>query len=304
MKAIQINKYGTADVLEINDIEPPKLDKNQVLIDTKAIGINPFDWKLRNGMFAEMFPLTFPNILGFEVSGVVKQVSDDVTNFKVGDRVYGKTERAYAEQVVLNIDETHPIPDFLSFEEAAALPTNTQVAFNVLVTLGKIKPNQKVFIHAGAGGVGIAAIQIAKHYGAHVTTTVSSKNIDLVKELGADEIIDYKQVPLEDISDRFDLILDSIGGETQVKSWDLLNENGLLISLLSDESANFKTKTGNQKFIFAVDVLENHSKEIHQLIQDRHIKPIIDEVFKFTDIAQAQNKSEFGHVAGKIIVTV
>lgn len=296
--------YGSTDVLKINEVPRPTLKSKQILIDTKAIGINPFDWKLRSGMFKEMFPLPLPAILGFEVSGIVQEVASDVKDFKIGDRVYAKTEQGYAEQVVLEADQTHLIPEFLNFEQAAALPTNTQVAYNVLITLGQLKKNQNVLIHAGSGGVGIAAIQMAKHFGANVTTTVSSKNIDFVRSLGADHVIDYIQVPLEQVTQKFDLILDSLGGEAQIKSWDLLNENGLLVSLLSDESAHFSQPTHNRKFIFAVDVLENHSKEIHELIQAGHIQPVVDEIFQFTEMAQAHRKSELGHVKGKIIVQV
>ena len=304
MKAIHMIAYGSTDVLKINEVPRPTLKSKQILIDTKAIGINPFDWKLRSGMFKEMFPLPLPAILGFEVSGIVQEVASDVKDFKIGDRVYAKTEQGYAEQVVLETDQTHLIPEFLNFEQAAALPANTQVAYNVLITLGKLKKNQNVLIHAGSGGVGIAAIKMAKHFGANVTTTVSTKNINFVQSLGADHVIDYTQVPLDQVTQKFDLILDSLGGEAQIKSWDLLDENGLLVSLLSDESAHFSHPTHDRKFIFAVDVLENHSKEIHKLIQAGHIQPVVDEIFQFTEMAQAHPKSELGHVKGKIIVQV
>ena len=304
MKAIQIKQYGDADVLEITQIPEPTPSTDQLLIENKAIGINPFDWKLRNGLFQDLFPLEFPNILGFEIAGVVKQVPDHVKNIRVGDRVYGKADHAYAEFVSMDVSQAHHIPESMSFEQAAALSTNTQVAYNVLVTLGKLKKGQKVLIHAGAGGVGIAAIQIAKYLGADITTTVSPKNIEFVKSLGANHVIDYTNTSLDQIQERYDLILDSIGAKTQIESWELLKQQGLLVSLLGDESAHFSKSKFDRKFIFAVDVLENHSDEIHDLILGGHIQPIIDEVFEFHDMAKAHNKSEFGHVTGKIIVKV
>ena len=305
MKAIQIEQYGeTNEVLKVNDVSTPTLQSGQILIETKAFGVNPFDWKLRSGIFAEFYPLPLPYTLGFEASGIVKHVADDVSKFKVGDKVYGRAVHAFAEEVVFNIDDAHQIPEFLSFEQAAALPGNTQTAFNALITLGKLEKNQKVFIHAGSGGVGIAAIQIAKYYGAEVTTTVSSKNIDFVKTLGADHVIDYRKTDLADVTDKFDLILDTIGGDTQIKSWRLLKDTGILVSLLGDESSQFDQILPTQKFIFAEEIVENRSSDVHQLISQQHIKPVIDEVFEFDQTHQALQKSEDGHAVGKIVVRI
>lgn len=304
MRVIEISEYGDSSVLEVRDINKPSLEKGQILVKVKAIGVNPFDWKVRSGIFADFFPITFPHILGSEVAGVVAEVSGDVTRFKAGDEVYGKALNAYAEYVVIDETQAHLKPDFLSFEEAASLPTSTQTAFYALVSVGQLVEGQKVLIHAGSGNVGLSAIQIAKYLGAHVTTTTSARNADLVKRFGADEVIDYRATRLEDVQDRFDLILDSIGDETQIKSWDLLTDRGLLVSLLSDESARFKdagSATG-KRFVFAVDVEGNYTGLLHRLIEDRHIKPLVDEVFDFADVAKANDKSESGRAVGKIIL--
>ena len=304
MKTVHMNEYGTSDVLKVVEVDRPVLGDNQILVDVKAIGVNPYDWKVRSGMFADFVPLTFPHVLGSEVAGVVAKVPDGYTRFKVGDRVYGKVMGAFAEQVALDDEWAHPVPEFLSFEEAASLPTSTQTAFNALVTLGNLTQGQKVLIHAGSGNVGIAAIQIAKHIGAHVTTTTSTRNVDLVKRLGADEVIDYKKSDLADVEPQFDLIIDSLGGDVQVKSWNLLKDDGRLITLVEDRSADFTGDRKNKSFVFAVDVEDNRSADLHRLIEDKTIKPVVDEVFAFEDVAKALDKSETGRAVGKIILRV
>ena len=182
------------------------------------------------------------------------------------------------------------------------MPSGSQVAYSALKTVGNIEKDQKILIHAGAGGVGIAAIQIAKYFGAHVTTTASEKNIKLVKSLGADVVFNYNDTNLSKISEKYDLILDSIGGQTQVDSWELLNEHGTLVSLVSDEQKNFRTIYPTQKFFFMRGVQGNPAHIINELIIERKIKPVIDQIYGFKDIDQAHTRSETGHVSGKLVV--
>ncbi|MDY6458101.1 zinc-binding dehydrogenase [Acinetobacter sp. YIM 103518] len=303
MKAIQFSQYGKANVLEIKDVKIPTINAGQILVQVKAFGINPIDWKLRSGAIKAFIPLPLPFILGSEVSGIVMKVSDDVKHIKVGDNVYGRTQHAYAEYVSMDADKTQIIPAFLNFAEAASLPSGSQVAYSALKTMGNIQKNQKVLIHAGAGGVGTAAIQIAKYFGAHVTTTVSTSNIHLAKQLGADEIIDYRATSITTLEKDFDLILDSVGGQTQIDSWDLLKENGTLVSLVSDESAQFSPAL-NKEFHFMRGVQGNPFEVVNQLISARKIKPTIDQVYDFNDIAAAHIKSETGHVSGKLVIVI
>ena len=303
MKAIQFSQYGKANVLEIKDVKIPTINAGQILVQVKAFGINPIDWKLRSGAMKAFIPLPLPFILGSEVSGIVMKVSDDVKHIKVGDNVYGRTQHAYAEYVSMDADKTQIIPAFLNFAEAASLPSGSQVAYSALKTVGNIQKNQKVLIHAGAGGVGTAAIQIAKYFGAHVTTTVSNSNIPLAKQLGADEVIDYRATSITTLENEFDLILDSVGDQTQIDSWELLKENGTLVTLVSDESAQF-TPSPNKKFNFMRGLQNNSSTEVNQLIEARKIKPIIDQVYDFNDIAAAHIKSETGHVSGKLVIVI
>ena len=304
MKAIQFEQYGPADVLKIKEVDLPTLKSGQLLVKVKAFGINPIDWKLRSGAMKSFIPLPLPYILGSEVSGIVTEVSSDVSSFKVGDRIYSRTQHAYAEYVIVNAEEAQTIPQFLNFAEAASLPSGSQVAYSALKTMGHIQKNQKVLIHAGAGGVGSAAIQIAKSFGAHVTTTVSTDNIHLAEQLGADVIIDYKKSRISNLNQKFDLIIDTVGGQTQIDSWELLNDKGTLVTLVSDESSQFKISNHQQKFIFMRGVQSNATNEIHQLIESGHLKPVIDSVYDFSDIAKAHIKSETGHVSGKLVITI
>lgn len=214
----------------------PEIKSGQVLIQVKAFGINPIDWKLRSGVMKAFLPLPLPFILGSEVSGVVTEISKEIQHFKVGDHVYGRTQHTYAEYVTLDENNAQIIPELLTLAKAASHPSGSQVAYSALKTMGNIQKNQKVLIHAGAGGVGTAATQIAKSFGAYVVTTVSTRNIELVKKLGAEEVIDYSKSSIKKLNNDFDLILDSIGGQTQIDSWELLKENGTLVSLVSDET--------------------------------------------------------------------
>jgi len=304
MKAIQINEYGSTDVLKISEVNTPQIQSGQILVQTKAFGINPVDWKIRNGSLKDFIPITFPHILGFELSGIVAEVADDVHQFKIGDRIYSHAAQTYAEYVTVQADEAQIIPDFLNFEEAASLPSNTQVAYSALKVIGSLEAGQNVLILAGSGGVGVAAIQIAKALGANVATTVSTKNIELVKQLGADEIIDYTTTSLTHSQTRFDLIIDLVGGQTQIDAWTLLTTNGTLVSLTTDERARIANILDTQRFLYMNGPQNNPVVAVHELILSRKVKPVLDQVFQFDEICQAHQKSETGHVAGKIVVSI
>ena len=304
MKAIQFTEYGSADVLHIADVAIPQIQSGQILVQTKAFGVNPVDWKIRNGSLKEFIPITLPHILGFELSGIVTEVASDVKNFNVGDRIYSHAANAYAEYVVVKAEEAQIIPDFLSFEEAASLPSNSQVAYSALKIIGGLKAQQKVLILAGSGGVGVAAIQIAKSLGAYVATTVSTKNIELAKKLGADEVIDYTSTVLTSVNTRFDLIIDLVGSQTQIDAWNLLTPNGTLVSLTTDERQHIANIQDTQTFLYMSGPQNKPSAVVHELIAAQKVKPVLDQVFKFNEIIKAHLKSETGHVAGKIVVTI
>nr|WP_174505533.1 NADP-dependent oxidoreductase [Acinetobacter sp. Marseille-Q1620] len=304
MKAIQFNHYGEPGVLQMVDVDMPYPNPDQILIQVKSFGINPIDWKLRSGLMQAQVPLNFPVTLGFEVAGIVTKTGKNVTRFKVGDHIYSRAQQSYAEYCLVDAAVAQIIPDFLDFTKAASLPSGSQVAYSALKTIGNIEQNQNVLIHAGAGGVGVCAIQIAKSFGAKVTTTASENNFALLKKLGADHIIDYKKTNLHQITERFDLILDSVGGKTQVESSELLNDTGTLVSLVSDEQNRFLHPLLDKKFCFMRGVQGNPSSIVHSLISEQKVRPVIDRIFDFHHVAEAHQRSQTGHVSGKIVITV
>ena len=228
MKAVVAEQYGGAEVLELSDDLPmPRVGPNGVLVEMRAASVNPVDWKLRQGLLHAVMPVVFPVIWGCDLSGVVKEVGPSVTLFKPGDEVYGmkdgyvaKTYRGtYAEYVVVPEKSLAAKPKALSHEQAAAVPLTALTAWQAMVNQGRLKPGQRVLIHAGAGGVGIMAIQIAKAFGAYVAATASARNQDLLRELGADLAIDYTREKVGKVRPKFDLVLDAVGESVWAESF-------------------------------------------------------------------------------------
>ena len=232
MKSAQIKRYGGSEVVEINQSTPAPNDPSagKVLVRIKAAGVNPADWKVREGYFQQMMPLQFPSTLGMDFSGIVEKVGEGVSDFKYNDEVYGQASLirggsgAFAEMALANADTIAYKPKTLSHEEAAGLPLAGVSAWQALVESIGLSKGQKILIHGGAGGIGSIAIQLAKHLGAYVATTVSTNDKEFVKEeIGADEVIDYKTQNFEDVlSHDYDAVFDTVGGETYTRSFKVL----------------------------------------------------------------------------------
>ena len=246
MKAMQINNYGGSNVISINDNVPiPKVPPGKVLVEVKASGVNPVDWKIREGYFQQMIPLPFPTTLGTDFSGVIKELGENAsTDFNIGDEVYGQASvlsggsGSFAELVLTNIDRIGPKPNTLNPIEASGLPLVGVSAWQALVENIGLSKNQKILIHGGAGGIGSIAIQLAKHLGAYVATTVKSKDKEFVRQVGADEIVDYTTQSFDDILQDYDAALDTVGGETYRKSFKVLKNNGTIVSMLEQPDSN------------------------------------------------------------------
>ena len=245
MKSVQIKRYGGSDVIELNDTASvPSVSVGKILVDVKASGVNPADWKVREGYFQQMAPLQFPSNLGFDFSGTVKQLGEDVpSDFQQGDEVYGQTpvlsggSGAFAELVLVDKDSITHKPKTLNHIEAAALPTVGVSSWQALVENIGLSKGQKILIHGGAGGIGSISIQLAKHNGAYVSTTVNVNDKQFVQELGADQIIDYNSQKFEDLLHDYDAVFDTIGGDTYKRSFKVLKKGGIIISTL--ERAKF-----------------------------------------------------------------
>lgn len=310
MKAIVIEEYGDRNVLVEKNIERPSIAENQVLVEVHATSINPIDWKVRAGHLKEMLPFEFPIILGWDAAGVVVKVGSNVTDFKVGDSVFTRpatTNRGtYAEYLSVDTNLLAKMPEEMSFEEAASIPLAGLTAWQCLVDFGNIQKGAKVLVHAGAGGVGIFAIQIAKSFGAYVATTASENNIEFLTSLGADEVINYKENDFSEVLNGFDLVLDSMGGDIQSKSYKVLKENGKLVSIVQppseEEAASFNAEAG---FVW----LEPNGEQLQKLADlyvEGKVKPVISKIFDFSEqsLKEAHDLSESHHARGKIVIRV
>ncbi len=306
MKAATIQNYG--DAIEFTDIAKPTLTDDSVIIEVHAASLNPIDNILRMGYLKEMLPLTFPHVMGYDVSGVVVEVGEQVKKVKVGDAVYARPNQedagAMAEFARLKESELAILPDNLSHTQAAAVPLAGLTAWQALITHGKLKKGDKVLIHAGSGGVGTYAIQIAKHFGAFVATTTSSKNTELVKSLGADVAIDYKTQKFQDELSDYDLVFDMLGGETMTESFKVLKRDGTMVSIKGQDIDDLATKYGVRfEFIFMTPDGAMLA-ELGDLISNGSVKPIIDSEFPLNEFTAAYDQLDTGRTVGKIVVAV
>jgi NADPH:quinone reductase-like Zn-dependent oxidoreductase len=307
MKAVQIHHYGGPEALVYEDAKIPDIQPDDVLIREKATSINPIDWKVRNGG-RKGVERTFPIILGWDVAGVVEKVGAQVKDFKTGDEVYGRPDTSrngtYAEFVAVRASEIALKPKSLSFEQAAAIPLAGLTAWQGIFDHGKLQTGQKILIQGASGGVGTLAIQLAKWKGAYVIGTSSGKNIDFLRNLGADEVIDYETAHFEEILHDIDVVFDTIGGEVQMNSLKVLKPGGILVSTvgIKDEAA-VKAK-GVQGIAYMAKSLPDQLRQMAQLIDEGKLKPVIAKIFPLKDAAEAQKESEKGHTRGKIVLTV
>lgn len=332
MKAVIAEQYGGAEVLEIGEVPVPRVGPNGVLVQVHAASVNPVDWKLRQGLLYAVMPVVFPVIWGCDLAGVVTEVGPSVTLFKPGDEVYGmkdgyvgKTYRGtYAEYVVAPEKSLAAKPAALSYEEAAAVPLTALTAWQAMVNQGKLKPGQRVLIHAGAGGVGVMAIQIAKAFGAYVAATGSTRNQDFLRGLGADLAIDYTREKIGRIRPKFDLVLDGIGKSVWAESFRALKAGGRLVTLTLPtprESAGklkfFATAIpalafgivrgliGGKRLLFTrVKPRGGELEKVSALIEAGKIRPVVEKIFSLEQIAEAHRLSEAGHVRGKLAIRI
>lgn len=306
-RGIIINQYGHADQLVEGQVLLPDLKEHQVLIKTKATSINPIDWKLREGFLAQMFEWEFPIILGWDVAGIIEAVGSEVTDWQVGDAVFARPETTrfgtYADDVIVDDHLLAKKPENIGFDEAAAVPLAGLTAYQALFTHGHLKAGETVLIHAGAGGVGTYGIQLAKNAGAKVITTASASNINLLKELGADQVIDYRTTDFSEELRNVDLVFDTMGGEIQEKSFKVLNQKGRLISIVSQPDLTLA-----QDILLAKSIWLNPNgeqlQEIADLMTAGKVRSVIGAKFPLTalGIREAHLMSESHHAKGKIVI--
>jgi NADPH:quinone reductase-like Zn-dependent oxidoreductase len=331
MKAFIVDRYGK-DSGRLGDMPEPELRDGDVLVQVHAAGVNPLDWKIRDGEFKLLLRYRLPLILGNEVAGVVPRVGARVQQFKPGDEVYARPDKdrigTFAELIAIDEADVALKPKTLPMEEAAPIPLVALTAWQALVEKAKLKRGQKVLIHAGSGGVGTLAIQLAKHMGAFVATTTSTANIDLVKGLGADVAIDYRKDDFEKMLRDYDVVLNSLDARTLHRSLSVLKPNGRLISISGPPDPDFAQEIGLNWGMKQVTRLLSHRirsnagrrrvsysflfmrasgdqlREIGALIDAGAIRPVVDRVYPFESIGEALAHVETGRARGKVVVTL
>lgn len=332
MKAFMINQYGKTSKGYITHIPEPEIGKNDVLVEIHAASLNPLDLKIRNGEFKLILPYKKPLILGHDVAGVIIKVGSAVQHFKVGDEIYSRPRDykigTFAEFIAIHEDDVALKPKNITMEEAASIPLVGLTAWQVLIEKARLKKGEKVFIQAGSGGVGTFAIQLAKYFGAIVATTTSSTNIDFIKNLGADVVIDYKNEKFETILSDYDVVLNSQDSHTLEKSLSILKRGGNIFSISGPPTPAFAEEMGSPWFVKLFIYLLSWSirtkakqshvgfefvfmrangkqlKEITALIESGAIRPMINKIFVLDEINEAMTYSEQGHVQGKIVIRI
>ncbi|WP_459500557.1 NADP-dependent oxidoreductase [Bacillus sp. C1] len=309
MKAIVIEHYGNVEELKGKEVVIPTPQEDEVLIEVHATSINPVDWKTRKGDLQRKLLFSFPIILGLDAAGIVVKVGANVTKYKSGDKVYTKLANvgkgSYAEYVTAKEEHIAKMPGNLSFTQAAAVPLAGLTAWQSLVDYGKVQKGDRVLIHAGAGGVGSFAIQIAKAFGAHVTTTASLANHAFLEELGADILIDYRKEDFgRALAGDYDMILDTIGGAVQEKSYSLLKSGGKLISIVHAPKEGELVRHDISAVFMWLKPSGSQLLKLSKWIEEGKITPIVSHVFDFSQdsIRKAHLLSENGHTRGKIVI--
>ncbi len=308
MKAVRIHQYGGPEVLRYEDAPRPVVKPDEVLIRVHAAGVNPVDWKVREGHVKSMFTYPMPLIPGWDVSGVVQSTGLDTSRLKAGDEVYSRPDiardGAYAEYIAVRESEVALKPKSLDHVQAAAVPLAALTAWQALFDAAKIQPGQTLLIHGAAGGVGTFAVQLAKLKGARVIGTASKKNHEFLRSLGADETIDYNTTRFENVVHGVDAVLDTITGETMERSWQVLKKDGILVSILQPPSPEKAAAHGVRCAHTFVQPSVPQLNEIAKLLDAGKLKVIVEKVFPLWEARAAQDLSQTGHVRGKIVLRV
>jgi NADPH2:quinone reductase len=315
MKAIAINEFGGRDTLQLMDLPVPEIKPGEILVKVKAAGVNPVDWKIREGYIKDLFPYEFPIILGWDAAGIVEQAGEEVTRFKEGDAIFAYCRKpmvqggAYAEYIVLEEEHAAIKPKNISFEEAASIPLAALTAYQSLFDAAKINPGETVLIHAAAGGVGGFGVQLARDHGAVVWGTASARNKEYVQDLGAARVVDYNQVDFCDsvrseYPDGVDVVFDCVCGDVLAKSAEIVKQGGRLISIVDDPTGLARSDI-HKEFVF---VAPNSTQltELAGMVEQGRLKTHLSQVFPFglEEAKRAHELSESGRTRGKMVLVL
>jgi NADPH2:quinone reductase len=315
MKAIAINEFGGRDKLQLIDLPVPEVVEGEILVQVKAAGVNPVDWKIREGYLKDLFSHQFPVILGWDAAGLVEGVGNGVTRFKSGDEIFAYCRKpivhggAYGEYILLKEEHAALKPKNISFEEAASIPLAALTAYQSLFDAANLQPGETILIHAAAGGVGGFGVQLARGHGAVVWATASSRNKAYVQDLGASQVVDYTQenfgkAILSQYPAGVDVVFDCVGGEVLEKSAEIVKEGGHLISIVDDPTGLARDDI-HKEFVF---VAPNSTQltELARMVEQGRLKTYLSQVFPFglEEARKAHELSESGHTRGKMVLVL
>lgn len=308
MKAVRVHEYGGPEVLRYEDAPRPSPVSGEVLIRVHATSVNPVDIAIRQGVFKERMKYTMPMIPGWDVSGVVESAGPGATRLKPGDEVYSRPDLArdgaYAEYIVVRESEVALKPKSIDHTHAAAIPLTGLTAWQALFDAGKLAGGQSVLIHGAAGGVGHFAVQFAKSKGARVIGTASQRNHEFLRSLGADQVIDYNTAKFEDVVRDVDVVLDTITGDTQNRSWQVIKKGGIYVSILQPPNQEKAAAHGVRCAHVFVQPNLDQLNEIARLVDSGKVKPVLEKVFPLQDARAAQDVVAGHHARGKVVLTV
>lgn len=305
MKAIRIHSFGGPDVLRLEEIPIPEPKPDEVLVRVNAASVNPVDWKIREGHLGKI-PL--PSIIGSDFSGEVEALGPGVTDYRVGEAVFGVVgddSGGYTEYALAPISQVTEKPTGLNHLEAAALPIASLTGWQALFDAADLRSGQKVLIHAAAGGVGHLAVQFAKWKEAYVIGTASAQHADFVRQMGADEVIDYKKVKFDEVVKDADVVLDTLGGETQQRSWKVLKKGGILVSTVAPPPTDATAAHGVRgMFLLSNARRKDELAFIGELVASGRVRVHIEAILPLSEARKAQELSQTGHIKGKIVLRV
>jgi len=308
MQAVRFHTYGDSKVLVLEEAPRPQVDEGEVLIRVRAAGVNPLDWKVRDGHLEGRMGHRLPLIPGWDVSGVVEELGPKVTSFKIGDEVYGlldfRLDGAYAEYVAAPVENLAIRPKAIDMIKAGAVPLASLTAWQTLFDVAGLESGQTVLIHAAAGGVGHLAVQFAKWKNTKVIATASAYNEDFLKDLGADELVDYNTTRFEGVVQDVDVVLDTLGGDTRERSWQVLKKGGILVTTLSISPEETAQQHGVRGKGMMVHPDAAQLTQIAALIDSGDIKPSVTTILPLAEAARAHELSQTGHMRGKIVLKV
>lgn len=310
MKAAQITQYGGPEVIKINDIPQPPLSEGHLLVEVHAAGVNPVDWKIREGHMKAMADIPLPATSGGDFAGVVSEVGAGVVGLAQGDEVYGSAlslgagTGSFAEFTLVTPKTIAKKPKNIDFKSAAALPLVGVSAIQALTEHIKLAGGQKILIHGGAGGIGCVAIQIAKHLGAYVAVTVGTDDVQFAKERGADEVIDYKKQNFGEIIKDFDAVFDTVGGETYQTSFGVLKKGGIIVSMVEQPNKALMEQYGVTAIAQFTQITTERLEKLTELVESDVVKIHIEKEFSLDQAAEALTYQNTGHPKGKLVITI